>query len=216
MSLRLHFVLGVVWALTIAGRIYLSFCVRGSFKPFRVYVWASTITGCLLFAESACNAPEWYWYTFWLSSILLHLVVVVFAVFFAFDCVSYKPRLPESLMTHACLVMFGSMGLCVFSHWIGRDGMGAIWHMEQGLNLWVAGIVWISLLCARLVSCDPLKCDLVKGFAALYAFGLIASTVRLYCPMTISQLWALELWGELVVVTYWIYALRTETRPRSV
>lgn len=208
MSIFLHPVLASIWALTIAARIYLSFCVRMRFKAFSVYVWASTLAGCLLFAQSARNAPEWYWYTYWVSAIALHLIAVAFVVLFAFDCLRCKPKSPESLPTYASIVMFSSAGSYVACNWIWKDVMGAIWWIEQGLNLWVAVIICIVLICAKLTHHDRLRGDLVKGFACLYSFGLIVSSVRLYCPMTKVGLWALELWTELLAVGWWIYAIR--------
>ena len=210
MKLALHPVLGTVWALTLAARIYLAVCVRMRFKAFRVYVWASTLTGCLLFAQSASNAPEWYWYTYWTGEILLHLIAVWWLIFTCCDCMRFSPKFPDSLPLQATAVLIIAPLSCLGCEAIKRSPVEAIWYVEQALEVSCFALCYIAVLCSRIGYLEAENRRILYGFLALFSVGMAVSAVRVYFPLTRVELWATELWTQLAVVGWWIYAVRRE------
>ena len=208
MNLSLHPVLGTVWALTLAARIYLALCVRMRFKAFRVYIWASTLTGCLLFAQSASNAPEWYWYTYWTGEIALHLIAVWWLIFTCCDSMRFSPKMPESLPVQATAVMILAPLSCLGCEAIRRSPVHAIWYVEQALEVSCFVLAYIAVLCARIGYLEPKTRRILYGFMALFTVGMIVSAVRVYFPLTRVTLWTIELWAQLAVLGWWISAAK--------
>lgn len=117
----------------------------------------------------------------------------------------FESCLPRSFKTRITLAMLTLTGTILLL-WMWRsDPSGSrLLAVEQGVQLWLCGLLWIVCTLAVSRGESGRTLDVMKGFLALYSIGLITASLRVFVPLTFVTLWGIDLLSQLAIVGWWI------------
>lgn len=210
MNVYAHFWLTGIWVGLLLTELILCALVSGKQNCWwSAYCFIVAWRSLTLLTFSFRHGPEGYYATFWIGQFSLHAIVFILLAQYVLGLLKLSPRLPRSFQSTAALVMVTLAGTVLLLHsWRMNPDPSRLLSVEQGIQLWLCGLLWIA--CALGVSRDDsgVKLDVLRGFVALYSVGLVTASLRVFVPMTMVTLWGIDLVAQLAIVGWWIQSMR--------
>jgi hypothetical protein len=210
MSIYSHHFLACLWLILIAAELWLwmTLPIRRLPTFFAYCLIVATRSLGLFYFSARRDAPNYY-DLFWTGEWLKHALVGLMLLFYAARCARTKLRLPRSFQWTAALVAITLMGTVTLLRWHEQNPDGsAVLSAEQYVTLWMCGLLILCHQCNSLISEYDLTHAIMEGFVVLYSVNMVTSACRVYYPVTMVQLWFIDMSSQLAVTLWWTWKVR--------